>query len=163
MLSTRTVLLAALIAGSSYGQSLPVRALNVLEQRCYSCHRDQTAMSGLRLTARHLVLKGGKRGPAAHPGNAADSLLVNAILHHGPLAMPPGPKLPDEEIAVIREWIDQGMEWPERASPAAKTSTWWAFQPVRRPDVPAIEDTKNPIDAFILQKLRAQKLEPAPQ
>jgi hypothetical protein len=41
----------------------------------------------------------------------------------------------------------------------------WAFQPVRRPDVPVVRDrawVRTPIDAFILAKLEAAGLQPAP-
>jgi hypothetical protein len=40
----------------------------------------------------------------------------------------------------------------------------WAFQPVRKPDVPHVEGTewvRNPIDAFVLAKLEAQGWRPA--
>ncbi len=163
MLTTRTAPLVLLAVATASAQTLPVRALNVLEQRCGACHSDQSAMSGLRLTSRDLVLKGGKRGPAAQPGKSADSLLFKAILHDGKLAMPPGPKLPETEIAVIREWIDKGMEWPTQTSARPKATSWWAFQKVHRPAVPSIDSARNPIDAFILQKLQAAKLDPAPQ
>lgn len=39
---------------------------------------------------------------------------------------------------------------------------WWAFQPVVLPPVPAVAESGSPIDAFILQRLRLQGLEPAP-
>jgi len=51
--------------------------------------------------AREAALKGGARGPALVAGNAAQSRLVQAIRRTGPLQMPPGPKLPDTEIAII--------------------------------------------------------------
>src|SRR5213593_4310459 len=41
----------------------------------------------------------------------------------------------------------------------------WAFQPVRRPDVPRVRDrawVRTPIDAFILAKLEAAGLKPSP-
>ena len=50
--------------------------------------------------------------------------------------MPPGGKLPDEEIAVLRDWISAGAPWPESA-PGAAAPSWWAFQKVlpQRPNV----------------------------
>ena len=44
--------------------------------------------------------------------------------------------------------------------------TWWSFRPLTRPTVPASREPKpgaNPIDAFVLAKLREQKLSPAPE
>ncbi|MCB1122311.1 MAG: DUF1549 domain-containing protein, partial [Verrucomicrobiae bacterium] len=45
-----------------------------------------------------------------------------------------------------------------------KERNWWAVQPVRDPAIPQVEKgwVKNPVDAFVLQKLLAEKLEPAP-
>ncbi len=59
----------------SANDSLPQQAASILEKRCNSCHGETTAMSGLKLTARERMLKGGTRGPALKPGNPADSLL----------------------------------------------------------------------------------------
>src|SRR5262249_25314716 len=41
----------------------------------------------------------------------------------------------------------------------------WAFQPVRRPEVPSVKNTqwvRNPIDAFVLRRLEDQGWQPAP-
>src|SRR6266852_9010978 len=84
---------------------LAVKAASILEQRCLACHNEKTALSDLRLTGREQALRGGKRGPAIQPGNAGESLLFQAVSHIGKIAMPPGAKLPDEEIAALRAWI----------------------------------------------------------
>src|SRR5260370_3417769 len=42
---------------------------------------------------------------------------------------------------------------------------WWAFQKVSRPATPEVKNARwarNPIDAFILAKLEAAHLQPAP-
>src|SRR5205085_11492460 len=42
----------------------------------------------------------------------------------------------------------------------------WAFQPVRKPDVPAVRHAnrvRTPVDAFILARLEREGLEPAPE
>ena len=42
---------------------------------------------------------------------------------------------------------------------------YWAFQEVKRPEIPKVQDAKwvrNPIDAFILARLEAKGLRPAP-
>ena len=76
--------------------------------------------------------------------------------------------------------MDQdGRPWPGQEKTVATTSTirrgkfeitdkdraHWAFQPVKRPAVPAVKNTAwvaNPIDAFILAKLEAKGLQPEP-
>jgi hypothetical protein len=49
--------------------------------------------------------------------------------------------------------------------PAPSPEQPWAFQPVRRPPVPAVRDrswVRTPIDAFVLARLEPQGLRPAP-
>ena len=49
-------------------------------------------------------------------------------------------------------------------TPAQKN--YWAFQPVAKPTPPAVKNqqwVQNPIDAFVLQKLEAQNLQPNPR
>ena len=71
----------------------------VLVKNCYSCHTT-SQMSGLRLDSQESMAKGGKRGAAVVPGNAATSLLLQAIRQSDPnLKMPVGSKLTDTEIA----------------------------------------------------------------
>src|ERR1041385_1697802 len=91
------------------------KAATILQQRCIACHNEKTAMSDLRLTGRDEALRGGKRGAAIKPGQAGQSLLFQVVSHAGKLTMPPGAKLPDEEIEALRAWIDKGAEWPQQS------------------------------------------------
>src|SRR5437899_2706085 len=78
--------------------------------------------------------KGGKRGPAIVPANAEKSLLYKAVARSGDLQMPPGKPLSAEEIAIIRNWINDGAHWD---SAAVAEPGWWSFKKVVRPAVPA--------------------------
>ncbi len=52
------------------------------------------------------------------------------------------------------------------AAAAAEDSPHWAYQPLRRPKVPAVKESarvRNPIDHFINAKLENAKLSPAPE
>ncbi len=40
--------------------------------------------------------------------------------------------------------------------------TWWSFRPIGHPSVPVISQASNPIDSFILAKLREKSLHPSP-
>src|SRR5438270_464917 len=60
----------------------------ILEKKCLSCH-GEAKLSELDLRSRNGLLKGGTRGPAVIPGEAEKSLLYEAILQRGTLAMPP--------------------------------------------------------------------------
>jgi hypothetical protein len=55
---------------------------------------------------------------------------------------------------------------PRNAAAHADRDSWWCYQPLVRPDVPAVERddcVSNPIDAFILSKLEDRGLSPAPR
>ena len=79
--------------------------------------------------------------------------------------MPPaGEPLDARQIGLLRAWIDQSNAWPEadrdEAASRDPAAEHWAFQPVRRPHVPA---DHNPIDYFVLERLRREGLAPASQ
>ena len=150
-------------------QSVPTKeaAKAILDKHCLACH-GASEMSGLDMRRRETLLKGGHRGAALLPGKAEQSLLYQAAAHLGELKMPPGSSspLPPEELMVLKKWIDEGAAWPEEgAPPKTPAASWWSFKKVRRPLVPSISghDTPNPIDAFVLAKLKEKGLAPAPK
>jgi mono/diheme cytochrome c family protein len=142
--------------------STPAQAVALIEKRCAQCHGGQTAAGGLRLIGREQLLKGGKRGPAVKPGSSADSLLFQAVSYTGKITMPPSGQLDPAEIEILRSWIEKGAEWPASA-PGTQTSNWWAFRKPKRPPVPQIAGAATPIDAFLLEKLQAAGVAPAPE
>ncbi|HET9469413.1 MAG TPA: ankyrin repeat domain-containing protein [Vicinamibacterales bacterium] len=84
----------------------------ILSQNCYSCPGLEAQQSGLRLDLRQPALRGGDYGPVITPGNSADSKLIRRLVHgDGGLQMPPTGPLSDEEIGILRAWIDQGAEF----------------------------------------------------
>src|SRR5215475_14224768 len=96
-------------------------AVDLIRTNCSMCHNQQMRSSGLALDNRADAIRGGNRGPAVKPGAPGESVLVKAVEQTGDLKMPPGRKLSDEQIGIIRTWIEQGMVWPEPAqSQAAK-------------------------------------------
>ncbi|MEO8662640.1 MAG: DUF1549 domain-containing protein, partial [Bryobacteraceae bacterium] len=135
------------------------KAWQVLEKNCLGCHGTANP-AGLDLHYREAILKGGKHGPAAVPGNADGSLLYRAAAHDGALKMPPGSKapLPEQELAVLRQWINDGLAAPSKAN----VSAHWAFQPVKAVTPP--EDASgwswNGVDRFIQAKLHEKGLPP---
>ena len=126
------------------------QAIRLLEKNCFNCHSGAVALSGLRLDSRALALQGGKRGPAIVPGQSAASPLLKAVNHADPkLAMPPGGKLADADIAILKAWIDSGADWPAVTTTTA-SSKWWSFQ----------KPTANnaSIDSFLMAKLKEKDL-----
>src|SRR5437588_11864973 len=68
----------------------------VLSNNCYSCHTN-SQLGGLRLDSRDAMLKGGKTGPALVPGDPEKSLMITAVRQTGPLKMPMGTKLNNDQ------------------------------------------------------------------
>ena len=84
----------------------------LLEQKCYSCHSEEAQQSGLRLDKRQNALRGGDYGPVILVGNSAESKLIKRLVNgDGGLQMPPTGALSDEEIGIMRAWIDQGADF----------------------------------------------------
>ena len=101
----------ALGAGVAYPQSFDRQVAPILTKRCLGCHNDQLNDGGISFQDRNSLLKGGSRGPAIVPGKPKASILIIAIQHDGDLKMPPGAKLPANEIAILTKWIDSGAAW----------------------------------------------------
>ncbi len=130
----------------------------ILERSCYGCHGPAKAMSQLRLDDRARAMR------VINPGNAKTSRLMARILGEGGEVQMPlgGPALSPTDIELIRNWIDQGADWP--ASPATKKH--WSFNAPTRAALPAVKDrswVKNPIDNFILAKIEEHGLAPSPE
>ncbi len=137
-------------------------AIAILEQRCAQCHGESSGLSGLKLTSRESILKGGSRGAAVVPGKPGESLLYKAVAHIGEVSMPPGGALSAAEVQTIKNWIESGAQWASGAA-ASGASKWWAFRKPVRPSVPGGASASHAIDAFIDQKLKAAGIAPAPE
>ena len=145
----------------------------ILAASCVKCHGAKKQESGLRLDARVSLIRGGDSGPAVVPGDPSQSLLMRALGHEGDLAMPPGRKLPDAQIATLKRWIERGAPWPGDDGPAAvrtggiteEDRRFWSLQPVAVPPLPQIADRGWPrteVDDFILARLEGAGLKPSP-
>ncbi|MEM6779638.1 MAG: PSD1 and planctomycete cytochrome C domain-containing protein [Planctomycetota bacterium] len=135
-----------------------------LIQYCYECHSVESGDSraGLLVDTRQGLLQGGDSGPAIVPGDAAESVLWEAITWDG-YRMPPSEKMPATVIADFKRWLDMGAPDPRvRELMEVKTkinhdeieqarSDHWAFQSPRpRPGAT--------IDGLVAEKLREQGL-----
>lgn len=85
----------------------------ILRSRCYECHGPEQQMNGFRLDRRADALRGGTQ-TVIGPGNAEGTLLYRRLVGTAGFSrMPPTGPLPAGEVAVIKAWIDQGVEWPD--------------------------------------------------
>ena len=84
----------------------------LLAQKCHSCHGEDVQQSGLRLDKRQNAMRGGDYGPVIIAGNSAESKLIRRLVGgDGGLQMPPTGALSDDEIGLLRAWIDQGADF----------------------------------------------------
>ncbi len=148
----------------------------LLVDNCQHCHGPDTQESDLRLDHISAILKGGKRGAAIVPGEPGKSFLLDAVSYiHTDIKMPPDGKLPEEAVSVLEYWIKSGAPWPDEPPPAGIASSsdnrskvkhdqWWRT-PIGRPQPPPVQDAAWPrtdVDRFILARLEAKGLRPAP-
>jgi mono/diheme cytochrome c family protein len=146
----------------------------ILKAHCFQCHGEAGKKEGgLDVRLRRFLVKGGDSGPALKPGDARKSLIVER-LRAG--EMPPGDKtkLTAKERKAIERWIAAGAK-TSRPEPATigdgpiiteEERGFWAFQPVKKPAVPAVrnrERARNPIDAFLLRRLEGRQLTFSPE
>ena len=139
----------------------------IFAAKCYACHGSKMQMAGLNLSA--------SAASVVVPGDATQSRLFRAVSYNDTIKMPPAGKLPEQEIATLKSWIEQGAPWPKDPAGPVVTSgkrtitdkdrEHWAFRPVRDPAPPRVENeawARSPIDRFILEKLEQKGLAPAP-
>jgi len=123
----------------------------LLAKRCFACHGPDTQEAGLRLddqTVAAVELDSGQR--AIVPGDPAASEMLTRVTSTDPeLQMPPeGSRLSDDEVSLLKQWIEEGAQWQEH----------WAFRALTRPAVPSVSGVTNPVDAFIQQGLASRNL-----
>jgi uncharacterized membrane protein len=96
----------------------------IFKAHCYECHSAEKDLASLRLDTKEAAFKGGDSGKVIVPGKSQESLLVQRISgSEAGLRMPPGKPLGDAEIALIRDWIDQGASWPDSATDSKPSSS----------------------------------------
>jgi len=136
----------------------------ILKKRCIACHGAAMQTNGLRVDDGASLVRGGYAGPAVIPGKPAESGLIARLKSTDKHTMMPpmGARLTPTEIGAIERWIESGAKVPASTvtGPTRRKSDHWAFQPVKRPAVPA---GANAIDHFIRARLAKEGLQPSPE
>ena len=137
----------------------------IFARRCISCHGVLKHEAELRLDTGALARQGGDSGEAIVVGDSASSLLLKRVLATDPAERMPqeGEPLTAEQIAAIREWINQGANSPADEKPEQDPREHWAFRRIARPPVPKVPNAgwvRNPIDTFIAAKHEREGLSP---
>lgn len=142
----------------------------IFARHCLQCHDAATHKGKLDLSQAEAALSAGRRGKVIVPGKPEESLLWERVAAD---EMPPKETLSAAEKDRLHEWLRKGAPWgsspinPFRFSSERRAGyDWWSLQPVRRPAVPAVQHKnwpKNTIDHFLLHRLEAKGLTPAPE
>ena len=83
--------------------------LPLLKAKCGACHSADSAKGGLIVDTYTAIMAGGASGEVVIAGDTDGSRLYDLIAHKAEPAMPPKePKLPDEQLALFKKWIDGG-------------------------------------------------------
>jgi Protein of unknown function (DUF1553)/Protein of unknown function (DUF1549)/Concanavalin A-like lectin/glucanases superfamily/Planctomycete cytochrome C len=138
----------------------------ILSDKCFQCHGPGTQQATLRFDleegAKH-ALRSGRF--AVVPGDPANSQLIRRITATDSSVRMPrsqggraaGEPLTERQIALLTRWIEQGATWQKH----------WSFIPPKQPLLPTgLKDAswvRNPIDAFVLQRLEQEGLKPSPE
>lgn len=152
------------------------KVLPVFQDKCFKCHGGgEKVRAEFVMTNREDLIHGGESGEAIDFDEPMDSLLLAAI-NYEDYEMPPGGKLPQEEIDAITQWVLMDAPWkgkqfkPDANHEAssvptvnAETRKWWSYQPVRSVTPPSHPKwVTNEIDQFVLDRLLNNDLTPNP-
>jgi len=127
----------------------------IFRNHCISCHGPTQQMNGFRLDRRADAMRGGSQTDIG-PGNAQGSRLYHRVdgTSFGP-QMPPAGPLSSEQIETIKQWIDEGAEWPDEAAGETPAP---AIDPEATRLMTAIrDDNRTAIDELLTHKPRAAK------
>src|SRR5262249_17616748 len=138
----------------------------ILSDKCFQCHGPASQQATIRFDledgAKH-ALSGGRF--AVVPGDPANSEMIRRITATNPAGRMPrsqggtaaGEPLTERQIALLTRWIEQGAKWQKH----------WSFIPPTRPELPkGLKEAnwvRNPIDAFVLERLEREGLKPSPE
>src|SRR5207302_7264498 len=107
-------------------------------------HGGEKTKGELNMVTREGLLKGGADGVVVVPFKGKESRLLRLVRHEEEPNMPDKkPKIADEAIKALADWIEDGAPYEgallEGATVAKAKGTvseedrkWWAFQPLRK-------------------------------
>lgn len=154
----RTILVALIASACSVGAASAQEAkpaapkitytdhiLPLFRAKCGTCHGADMAKGGLVLDTYGATMNGGASGAVVEGGDIVASRLWDLVTHKEQPAMPPKePKLPDEQLNLIKQWIEGGALENASSQPKVKkksnfslaTTNISAGQPEGAPPMP---------------------------
>jgi hypothetical protein len=130
----------------------------ILSENCFYCHGQdgQKREADLRLDDRQAAIDSG----AIVPGDPGASTILERIHSTDPDVLMPPPdsnrRLSEDQKKILDRWIKEGADYKQH----------WAFIPPARPTPPDVQQAdwvRNDIDRFVLAKIEAAGLKPAPE
>lgn len=129
----------------------------ILSENCIACHGpdDKARKAKLRLDEEASAKSNREGDIAIVPGKPELSSIIQRIESKDPDDVMPPPKqhkvISPDQVALLKTWIRQGARWGKH----------WSYEPVATVKVPSNGEA-NPIDAFLLERLKKEKLSFAP-
>ena len=126
--------------------NLEVRA--IFAHNCYQCHSENKHKGELILDSKEGVFKGGESGPVIVSGKPGESELYKRITlsPNDDNVMPKkGKVLKENEIALIKLWIQNGAHWSDQALKVFPEATLGLV----KPDLPKAENQSHPVDKLM--------------
>ena len=156
-----TGLLLTLCTGGAVGNDLSLfdEVLPILSDKCFHCHGPDEADRKADLRLDHFEGATADLGgySAVVPGDARASELVKRIFSTDSDEVMPPPEsklvLSQAEKDSLRKWVDAGAEYKEH----------WSFVKPLRPEVPRHDGVKDPIDAFVFNRLKKEGMSFSPE
>ena len=130
----------------------------ILSNHCFSCHGldEGHRKAKLRLDVREEAIMSRDGIQAIVPGSIEDSESWMRIISDDEDDVMPPPEthksLTAEEKELVKQWIEEGAPYEGH----------WAFSTPQKAEVPKINGTKNPIDAFVQDRLNKEGLTASP-
>ena len=132
----------------------------ILSENCYTCHGPDAnkLKAGLRFDVKESAFGKAKSGEiAVVPGAPEKSEMIRRLTATDPDdVMPPAKEnkaLKPEQVELLTRWIKEGAAWAGH----------WAFESIRKPQVPQGARSAGPIDAFVEARLKSEGLKPSPE
>jgi mono/diheme cytochrome c family protein len=153
------------LAGSAAGDDPPQRKpidfahdiAPLIKAHCAACHTDGKYKGSFSLDTRESMLK----SEAVVPGRSGESELIERVTSDDPeFRMPQkGKRLTTDEIARLKQWIDQGVFWENGFT--FKRTGYAAPLKLHRPKLPPGRNGRDhPVDRIVDAYFAASKLNP---
>lgn len=136
----------------------------ILEAECLDCHDRDTLKGGVGLDSfYHATLPTDAGDQLFVGGKPEQSVIFHVVTETDPeKRMPPkGDPLSQEDVAILKRWIEQGATWPDDGW---RPPLHWSFEPPTRVEPPMTASSMlegrecNEIDLFVAARLAEQNL-----